>query len=356
MVSCMKKYLLSVISIVICLTYASPLFPSTELHEEINQINEKMDLIASSIDACDQERLRLEKRIKELRKENRNLLETLNQGNHRIASDLVTLHYLHSLENGLDVQNAVAGEHVWRLQILQKALLDKRIMETKIIRLKLSQLNTINGELEKHLAEIEDIEKNYRAMLEKLKSLKQQKEEALERMAINERTVMKTVVQDKPVILQPSEEESLKTTPLTILPEIDGMKGKLPLPVKGQLLTENIQKKDSALQILRYNRGVFIRAKPGLPVQSVAAGRVVFARWFRDLGRTIIIDHGSHFFSVYAFMGDVFKTEGDVVKAGEIIGTVGAPELTQEAGVYFEWRKNGRPLVVKEWFLVSKMR
>ena len=62
----------------------------------------------------------------------------------------------------------------------------------------------------------------------------------------------------------------------------------------------------------------------GTPIKAPNAGRVVLAgdRYFT--GNTVMVDHGLTLFSLFAHLSEMAVHEGDTVKAGEVIGKVGA--------------------------------
>src|SRR6185503_11057508 len=72
-------------------------------------------------------------------------------------------------------------------------------------------------------------------------------------------------------------------------------------------------------------------------------------RWFRGYGNLIIVDHGGEYYTVYAHAADIRVTEGDEVKQGQIIGTVGDTGSLQGPRLYFEVRHEGKPQDPAQW-------
>lgn len=95
--------------------------------------------------------------------------------------------------------------------------------------------------------------------------------------------------------------------------------------------------------------GVFIRAGTGTEVQSIAAGKVVFADWLRGFGNVVIVDHGDGYMSVYGNNDAVLRNPGDIVHAGETLATVGSSGGQDESGLYFEIRHRGQPQDPAKW-------
>ena len=80
------------------------------------------------------------------------------------------------------------------------------------------------------------------------------------------------------------------------------------------------------------------------PVKSVADGTVIFADWTTDTGYVIIIEH-ANFISVYKHNSLLRKQQGELVKAGEVIATVGnTGALTTGPHLHFELWSDGYPI------------
>ena len=123
-------------------------------------------------------------------------------------------------------------------------------------------------------------------------------------------------------------------------------KGDLAWPVKGKVAKLfGKQKKPSNLQW----QGIMIYAPAGNHVRAVSHGRVAFADWLRGFGYLIIIDHGNSYLSLYGHNESLFKSAGEWVEPGDIIGTIGSSGGQQKPGLYFEIRKKGKPQNPTRW-------
>ena len=131
------------------------------------------------------------------------------------------------------------------------------------------------------------------------------------------------------------------------------LRGKLELPVEGQLgarfgalrRDEDGQPQAGAPTW----KGLFIRAAAGAEVHAVAAGRVVFADWLRGFGNLMILDHGNGLLSVYGNNETLLRGIGDQVQAREVIAAVGSTGGSQDSGLYFELRYQGKPFDPLAW-------
>ena len=87
---------------------------------------------------------------------------------------------------------------------------------------------------------------------------------------------------------------------------------------------------------------VDIVAKTGSPIKAVADGTVIFSGWNTETGYVILIKHSNNYVSVYKHNGTLLKEQGDFVKSGEVIATVGSTgELTTGPHLHFELWSGG---------------
>ena len=124
------------------------------------------------------------------------------------------------------------------------------------------------------------------------------------------------------------------------------LKGKLAWPLKGKV--RKLFGRTKPQSDLRW-QGVKIEAASGSHVMAVSHGRVAFSDWLRGLGNLIIIDHGNSYLSLYGHNESLFKTAGEWVEAGDVIGSIGSSGGQQKPGLYFEIRKKGKPQNPTRW-------
>lgn len=122
---------------------------------------------------------------------------------------------------------------------------------------------------------------------------------------------------------------------------------------RGELLTPvvgNLQHQfgDERIGHLKW-QGILFGATTGQKIQAIAAGRVAFAQWFRNLGLLVIIDHGEGYMSLYAHTQSIYVKTGDWVDKGAFIASVGNSGGQKEAGLYFEIRFQGVPVNPSKW-------
>ncbi len=128
--------------------------------------------------------------------------------------------------------------------------------------------------------------------------------------------------------------------------EFERLKGKLSLPVRGELSNRfGATREDSNLTW----KGLVILAQSGASVKAIAPGKVVFADWLRGFGNLLIVDHGEGYMSLYGYNETLHRQVGDVIRAGDTIAEVGNSGGNPDPGLYFEMRHQGKPFDPLTW-------
>lgn len=134
-------------------------------------------------------------------------------------------------------------------------------------------------------------------------------------------------------------------------------KGLLPPPIEGQIAQNFGPIKDIDSNVILGFKGVFYSAKSGTPVSSVFSGRVAYLGEVAGYGKTLIIDHGDHYYSVYSHTKEIFVREGQEISQMEKIALVGEGPIDGVVkekdesieGLYFEIRHFSEPDNPRKW-------
>lgn len=113
----------------------------------------------------------------------------------------------------------------------------------------------------------------------------------------------------------------------------------------------NLKRKHPILHKIRAHRGVDYAAPTGTPVKATGQGKIIFAGNKGGYGRTLIVQHGPKYTTLYAHLSGFAKglRNGHAIRQGQIIGYVGSSGLASGPHLHYEFRINGvhhNPLTV----------
>lgn len=102
-----------------------------------------------------------------------------------------------------------------------------------------------------------------------------------------------------------------------------------------------------------YHRGVDYAGAYGSPIVAPAAGRVALigreSQGFAVHGNCVGIDHGQGVLSIFLHMSRIDVKEGDVVKAGQVIGTLGNTGASTGPHLHWGLYVNGQSVDPVPW-------
>lgn len=143
--------------------------------------------------------------------------------------------------------------------------------------------------------------------------------------------------------------ESNKEMVSLIGPAFFEQKGGLPRPIHAPITQGFGLIKDEIHQVVLSHKGVFFAAKKGTPVASVFQGTVAYAGELAGFGRTVIIDHGDHYYTVYGDNQELKVAVGDAVTQNQTIALSGVSSENFGTGLYFEIRHFSEPSDPRSW-------
>jgi septal ring factor EnvC (AmiA/AmiB activator) len=124
--------------------------------------------------------------------------------------------------------------------------------------------------------------------------------------------------------------------------------GALDWPVAGPVIGRFGRDRGSRFGTAITRSGIEIQASGGMPVAAVHDGTVAFAAPFTGFGNLVILDHGSHAYTLYGYLSSIAVTKGTRVTHGARLGSVGAGPKGQPS-LYFEVRVDGRAVDPLQW-------
>jgi septal ring factor EnvC (AmiA/AmiB activator) len=239
---------------------------------------------------------------------------------------------------------------VGRQTVYHSYLARQRNENVAAVRAELSELEKITTELAAEESRLTNLEQQERDRLAELAGARKKRSVALARIddEIESRAGDIKKLQAEAAELEALVEELTRL--LASLPAADGSSfgqgGQMGWPTNGTLLKDFGQSRADGR--LSWD-GVLLGAPAGSDVRAVHHGRVVFADWLTGMGLLLIVEHGDGYLSLYGHNQDLVKNVGDRVEPGEVIAHVGDSGGQAVPGLYFELRKDGRPVNPHQW-------
>jgi len=111
-------------------------------------------------------------------------------------------------------------------------------------------------------------------------------------------------------------------------------------PLSGQLeITSTFgYRSDPFLGRPALHSGLDMRAETGTPARATAGGKVVTAAWTGGYGNMVEIEHGNGLSTRYGHLSAIGVTDGQSVKAGDVIGRVGSTGRSTGPHLHYEVR------------------
>jgi len=211
---------------------------------------------------------------------------------------------------------------------------------------KISEYDILLQELKKETDSLVTERKNKKTYLAKLNKKIKNKKSRLKTLKSSRKTLEKIL---KTLKKRKHREKMQRLSGMSFAKH----KGRLKWPVNGKLRHKYGQPR--ANSGLKW-RGVLISAKTGEKVRAVDGGTVVFSDWLSGYGFVLILDHGKGYMSLYGHNQQLLKNVGERVKVGDIIAEAGSSGRLGKPGLYFEIRRNGKPVNPAKWMLARKKR
>lgn len=216
----------------------------------------------------------------------------------------------------------------------------------------ISELDTLEPKILKKNQQLESNGQTLQAQYQQLRSRQSERQRTLKQLqqSISSKDQqLRQLHRDKQHLEKLLEEVSAAIANLNL--NSDGepfakRKGKMSLPVKGKIVNRfGGQRLEGKLKW----EGLQITASEGTSVSAIHHGRVVFSDYLKSHGLLLIIDHGDGYMSLYANNQTLLKEIGDWVSSGEEIARVGNSGGKASNGLYFEIRRQGKPVNPSSW-------
>ncbi len=303
----------------------------------------------------------LEVKIKDLNQASAVLEMEIRNGEAYAAQRLVALYKLHqvgrihlmaSAESFFDfINRRSALERILAQdEAMLQALRNKQAYQASLLaqlEAGKAEQNALNESLLQRIAQLGAEQQNRTALLNKIRGAKELEQAALAALDQAARELDTAMQALAPAA--PPAPAAAPTAPKTGSGSFDQYKGLLNWPVTGKIVSFFGPYRDEKSNLINFQSGINIQAERGEPIRAVSDGYTIYSSWFKGLGNMMIIDHGDHYYTVYAHLEEIFKVKGDRVEKGEVIATVGDSGSFMGPALHFQVRHHGTPMDPLEW-------
>jgi len=380
------------------------------LDDDIRALKGKLVVAAKVITSLDNNLIRVEKRLEEIRQVEDDTLQDLAKRNKELASTLSALVNLSRQPEGTIIGNPAGLVDSLRASSLLQSIIPKLKKDADQLSRQLSALEELRSqyateqeqfaalrdqrtleqkELDllmaaKHAAQekiatasstekgrLNILTTNVRDMTALMKRLEvdKKKQQAAERKKLEQDIATRQARQKQlesseksaAAVPPPASEKNPKTEPentaaeaqlasVNIARQFLEAKGTLPLPVGGRIISNYNEPKKTGQQ-----KGIVIESRSAAAVISPYDGKIAFAGPFRHYGLLLIIDHGDGFHTLLSGMGSIDGSVGQLLLAGEPVGRM-ENSGNEKPKLYMELRSKGAPINPIPWLLAENRK
>ena len=219
--------------------------------------------------------------------------------------------------------------------VLESALRKKRYLK----REREKTLSQIRSKKKKEQRELTRIRKSQK----ELKNYLSEKQVGMNQLEV----IIKKIRED---IARLEREERIRKQQMALSSkEFPKLKGQISWPAEGRVAARFGRQWNPKLKTTTENPGIDIKGKPGSEIRSVLGGVVTTITFIRGYGTTIIIDHGSGFYTVYSHVTNVETNVDSQVNSGDVIAYMGDSGSINGSQLHFEIWGEGKKLNPENW-------
>ena len=118
--------------------------------------------------------------------------------------------------------------------------------------------------------------------------------------------------------------------------------GRFIWPVVGEISSPFGSRMHPIFKVQSFHTGLDIGAPQGRPVFAASDVIFLYSGTLGGYGKTIVVDHGAGYTSIYGHLSNYYVKRATKVKKGQLIGLVGSTGLSTGPHLHFEVRVNGK--------------
>jgi septal ring factor EnvC (AmiA/AmiB activator) len=226
-----------------------------------------------------------------------------------------------------------------------------RAAKIEVITRNIAQIDELAAKIEQEDRELAQLEVERQKKAQDLDNARKQRGRALANLEAASRSrgaQLKRLQQQQQQLekLLADLRRATEATPFDPNDPFGKLRGRLSWPVAGRLETTYGETVAGGFR----SNGIEIATDRGANVRAVHEGRVIYADWLSGRGLLIILDHGNGYLSLYGHNEQLFKQAGATVRAGDVIAAAGDSGGRSKPGLYFEIRRDGKPVNPSGWF------
>lgn len=324
-----------------------------ELHRDLRKTEQRIAALSGDLHQLDLKYQDREKEASARERDREAASQRLNEQRTALAAELRSSFIVGQQEKTKLLLNQEDPTRIGRLLAYFEFLSAARTRRITGIQQEVAALKDAEAALAKELTALIGIKTERSGALDELKKARSERNrrlDAVETRIADANATLRSLKQteDKLEHLLQTLKRELTDIPAEFgsITRFSAARGKLPWPVKGRLLANFGQRKNGTS--LRWN-GIWIASNLGTPVRAVANGRVVYIGWMHRMGLLVVLQHEDGYYSLYAHNQSERVSNGQTVRAGQVLATVGNTGGHREAGLYFEIRKGRSPQNPNQW-------
>jgi|LSQX01.1.fsa_nt_gb murein DD-endopeptidase MepM/ murein hydrolase activator NlpD len=116
------------------------------------------------------------------------------------------------------------------------------------------------------------------------------------------------------------------------------------MPTRGRVTSRYGSRRHPITGRTQMHEGIDLAAPTGTPIVATADGVVLFSGSRAGYGRTVIINHGYGFQTLYGHASKIVVRVGQRVKRGQVIAYVGSSGVSTGSHCHYEVRVSGKPV------------
>lgn len=317
----------------------------SQLETQLQKIEQEISQLVTRIAGIVSEAQELEVRLKNLNQQKAKLQTQLNQQSDYLKQQIRSAYSVGRQEYLKVLLNQQQPDKLARLLRYYDYINKQRTQQIEKYLGTAKQLEIVQGEIISRSRTLEGVRKSLQDRRQELLAEQHNRQKLIAQLSQeikgkgNELTKLQADQKRLEELLAAVNEAIEKLPPPKDAQPFGQMRGRLPWPLRGRILTAFGSKQFNKVT----SQGLVIQASEGAQVKAVHGGRVVFADWLRGFGFMLILDHGDGYMSLYGHNQTLLKQTGDWVQGGETLALAGSSGGQNRSGLYFAIRQQGKP-------------